>query len=331
MLDVVSELVGVHAQVMSSAELTLWARVEGLRREDVARALWEERSLVKLWAMRGTLHLAPASEHALWTAALSTYKHWRKAPWAKAFGIHDIDALNAAVGEALRGRQLTREELTAQLGSAAVADNWGAGLKPASFLGLLCFAPSDGQRVRFTSPHSWIGDRGSPPDDAVGEMLRRYVAAHGPATREDVARWWAGTTPAQTAKILDRVAERVSVEGETAWIAGGAPAEAEPAESVRLLPAFDQYVVAATKHAGRLLPDPALAKRIYRPQGWLSPVLCVDGRFEGLWRSERKGGRVLVSIEPFVKLTKRVRTEAEREAESLAAFLGGTLELAWQQ
>jgi Winged helix DNA-binding domain len=57
MLDAVAELAGVHAQLMTSAELTLWARVEGLEPDAVRRALWEERTLVKTWAMRGTLHL----------------------------------------------------------------------------------------------------------------------------------------------------------------------------------------------------------------------------------------------------------------------------------
>lgn len=72
MLGVVSELCGLHAQVMSSTELSLWARVEGLRSGAVKKALWTDRSLVRMWAMRGTLHLLPASEHALWQAALST-------------------------------------------------------------------------------------------------------------------------------------------------------------------------------------------------------------------------------------------------------------------
>ena len=67
MLDVVAEIAGVHVQVMSSAELTLAARVEGLGPDDVRCALWQERSLVKTWAMRGTLHLLPSAKR--WTAA----------------------------------------------------------------------------------------------------------------------------------------------------------------------------------------------------------------------------------------------------------------------
>ena len=123
------------------------------------------------------------------------------------------------------------------------------------------------------------------------------------------------------------MAERVEIEGETAWAVD--TDAANPVDSVRLLPAFDQYVIAATRHAERLLPDPALKPRVYRNQGWITPVLAVGGRFDGVWRHERKGRRVVVEIEPFAKLTKRVRAEAAEEAERLAGFLGGELALRW--
>jgi hypothetical protein len=98
---------------------------------------------------------------------------------------------------------------------------------------------------------------------------------------------------------------------------------------VRLLPAFDQYVITATLQAERLMPGP-FKDRVYRPQGWLSPVLLVGGRMDGTWRQERKGRRLLVTIEPFAgPLPARARRAAEAEAERLAAFAGGELELTW--
>src|SRR5918997_1714244 len=87
MLDVTAQIGGLHAQVMSSAELTLHARVEGLERDAVASALWEERTLVKLWAMRGTLPPLPAAELDTWLGALGTYDHYLKNAWLKGFGI----------------------------------------------------------------------------------------------------------------------------------------------------------------------------------------------------------------------------------------------------
>jgi len=111
MLAVASRLCGLHAQVMSSAELTVWARVEGLDRRAVQRALWEDRTLVKTWAMRGTLHLLPAAELPLWQAALSINRRYlRPALWQKYFGItiEELDCLTEAVAVALEGRVMTR-------------------------------------------------------------------------------------------------------------------------------------------------------------------------------------------------------------------------------
>jgi hypothetical protein len=103
-------------------------------------------------------------------------------------------------------------------------------------------------------------------------------------------------------------------------------AASEPPRAVRLLPAFDQYVIAATRQPG-LLPSAEVRPRVYRSQGWISPVLCVEGRMAGVWRHERKGKRLVVELEPFRALPKWALAAAEAEAERLAAFLGGELEV----
>jgi hypothetical protein len=345
MLDVVAELAGVHAQVMSSAELTLAARVEGIGPDDVRRALWEERSLVKTWAMRGTLHLLPAAELPLWQAALSTRRGWEAGAWQRAFASREeLERLNDAVAQALEGRLLTREELAARVGeltgSPELGDklrgSWGALLKPAAALGLLCFAPNQGQQVRFTRPDTWLGGWADhDPEQALAEVTRRFLAASGPVTREDFARWWGVPSPARGGRLLERLGSevaRVEVEGTAAYaLATDLPglAEAGGSRTVRLLPAFDQYVVTATLQAERLMPGPFKA-RVYRPQGWLSPVLLVGGRMDGTWRQEAKGRRLLVTIEPFTGPPPAwARRAAEAEAERLAAFNGGELELRW--
>src|SRR5579864_3448238 len=105
--------------------------------------------------------------------------------------------------------------------------------------------------------------------------------------------------------------------------------ELPPIRSVRLLPGFDQYVIGASRHAEHLLPGD-LRHRVYRPQGWVSPVLLVNGRMEGTWRHEIRRSRVEVSIEPFVKPPVWVRRAAGQEAERLASFLGGTLRVDWK-
>jgi uncharacterized protein YcaQ len=346
MLAVTARIGGLHAQVMSSAELTLHARVEGLEREAVARALWEERSLVKLWAMRGTLHLLPAAELDTWLGALSTYDHYLKPAWLRAFEITEeqLERLVDVIGEALDGRPLTREELGATAARIAgepdladkVQGSWGPYLKPASFRGRLCFGPNDGQKVTFTRPDSWLGrsvETGEPAE-ALREVTRRHLGAFGPAARGDLARWW-GVQPARGGRMLEALgdeAAEVDVEGTPGWMlrehAEEAAAGEPPERLVRLLPGFDMWVIGAARDAAALL-DLGEKKRVYRNQGWISPVLLVNGPIDGVWKHERTGKRLTVTIEPFGKLPKWARTGAEAEAERLAAFLGGELELSW--
>ena len=337
MLDVAASVCGLHAQVMSSAELTLWARVDGLAPEAVADALWERRTLVKTWAMRGTLHLLPAREYPLWQAGLSTYEHYRKGAWLKAFGVtlEQLDELAAEVAAALRDEPLTREELAAEVARATgspeveekMLESWGAYLKPAAFQGKLCFAPSDGRRVRFTHPASWLGEAAAvEPGAALEEITRRYLSANGPATREDLGRWW-GVSPAKARRMIDALGDEVApvdVEGVSAYMLAADARDPAPAGAVRLLPAFDQWVVGASRGVPGAIPDGA-KERIYRQAGWLSPVLLVDGRMAGVWRHERKGRRLVVEVEPFERLPAASRTACEAEAERLAGFLGGEL------
>jgi hypothetical protein len=110
MLEVVADVAGLHDQVMSSAELTLATRVDDLGPGAVRHALWEERSLVKTWAMRGTLHLLPAAELPMWQAVLSTKRLWESGAWQRGFGVTvaELERLNDAVAQALEGRRADR-------------------------------------------------------------------------------------------------------------------------------------------------------------------------------------------------------------------------------
>ena len=108
---------GLHAQLMSSAELTAVGPGRRARARRGRQALWEERSLVKTWAMRGTLHLLPSAEYGLWQAALSTYRHFLKPSWSQASACRRTSSSSSMAGhpDALDGRQLTREELAAEV------------------------------------------------------------------------------------------------------------------------------------------------------------------------------------------------------------------------
>ncbi len=150
------------------------------------------------------------------------------------------------MAEALDGQLLTREELADRVGELTgskrlggkLRESWGALLKPAAALGLLCFAPSKGQQVRFTRPDTWLGGwTDHDPEQAMDEVTRRFLAASGPVTREDFARWWGIPSPARGARLLERLGEevaRVEVEGTAAYaLAADCPGWPRPAGAGR--------------------------------------------------------------------------------------------------
>ena len=201
LVDVVREHVAIQAQVMSSAELSLRARVRGLRRDDVRDALWQDRTLVKTWAMRGTLHLVAASEVPELVRGLGTRLGWQSAVWLRYFKVtkQEMVALQDAIGDLLSDEPMTRQELAdalaTKLGDPAFAErvtsSWGTFLKPAAGRGYLAFGPDRGRNVTFVHPGAWLGiDIPEPVDDGFDAVLVRHLAAFPGASKGELARWW---------------------------------------------------------------------------------------------------------------------------------------------
>lgn len=334
-VEVARRLCGVHAQVLSSADLILWARVRGHRPDALGDALWEERSLVKTWLMRGTLHLVPADDLPLYVGALDNRGEYQPV-WLRAFKVTaaQMERLIEAVGEALDGDCLTREELVEAVGprvgmtlAKRLRSGWGEFLKPAARRGALCFGPSRGQNVTFVRPDRWLGRRQTPPlrTEAQTELLRRFLAAYGPATADDFERWiganrrvkepWAalGAEVEEVAPktfVLARDRERLE--------------KARREHGVRLLPAFDPFVL--QPYSARPV-DAEVRDRVYRTAGWVSATVVETGRVVGVWEQRCQGGKVAMRVEPFEPLCESTRAAVVREAGALARHLGGELEL----
>lgn len=349
LLEVTSRLCGLHAQVMSSAELSAGRRREGGTLDDVRSALWEHRTLVKTWSMRGTLHLLTAEEMPLYVHAFRTRKGYRSAPWLKYFNITlgEVDALLEGVREALHGKCLTRQELADEVvrvtGNPALAERlrsgWGEFLKPAAFMGYLSFGPSQGQNVTFVRPDEWIGAEEWPdPDEeasqqALREVLRRFMSTYGPATLDEFARWF-GVRPADVRPAFNAVRHEmvaVDVEGYKAWALASClddmQEQPDSGPVVRLLAGFDPYMVAiSTPQRDILLPE-GTAPRVYRTAGWISPVVLVDGYVRGVWTYNRSRTALSVTVDTFEPAGTKVRRGIEAEAERLSDLLGGPMEL----
>jgi hypothetical protein len=339
LVEVTRELCGVHAQLAASAEIALWARVGGLTREDVREALEDERTLVKTWAMRGTLHLLTAEDFPLYVAVLGPQWDDPGGAWLRGFGLtkEQYIAIVEGVPRALGARPKTREQLADELGELGgeelrekLLSGWGALLKPSARRGDLAFGPNRGRNVTFVRPDRWLGgfarvDR----EEARREVVRRFLAAYGPATADDLGRWLGFRVGLK--RMLGELGEELA-EVEVERVSGSLLARDLPSlksatkpSSVRLLPAFDPYIVGFRPRS--LLVDPEHEARIFRPQAWFSPVVLVGGRAAGIWERERRGRRLEIRIEPFGPLSASVKKAIAQEADRLGEFLETPAEL----
>jgi hypothetical protein len=334
MASVVGAIGGAQAQLMSAAELQIAARVD-CTVADVRQALWQEKTLVKTWLMRGTLHLTRADDLPLYTAAMG--KRWIhvRPSWLKFMEVTEKELWSIVdeIGAAVNGTPMTREELTTVVGkgkSARVREllksGWGGMLKPAARNGQLCFGPNRGQSVTFVSPQRWLPRwREVDPEEAIVEMARRYLRAYGPATKSDFARWW-GAWPGVANAAWSGLAKElvpVSVEGVRGEILAGdldALQNAKIGHSVQLLPLFDPYLMGyATR--GHLF-DAVYAPRVSRTAGWISAVVLVGGRVVATWTHAVRDSTLHISIEPFQKLAPNVMPEVRHCAAALARAMG---------
>lgn len=336
---------GIQAQVLSAAELALCARIDGLSREDIHSALWQDHTLVKTWAMRGTLHLLSASELPLVVAARSLNETRSWANYFASYGLTSAqyDAFLSAVPQVLNDGPMTREQLATaiaqqtglpQLRELILSTGWGSPLKPSAFRGDLCFGPSQGQNVTFVNPRTWISDWSSiDPTLALQNIVRLYLQVYGPAVPEDFARWWSGGTGlVLTRKIFLAMAadlEEVDVEGWRAFALRATlePMQnLEPADTVILLPLFDGYTFALGREVEPLVPT-AYKSLVFRPQGWISAVVLVNGYVQGVWEYKTQRSQTIVKIRLFTSPTTSIRKGIEAEAGRLGAFLNTSVDL----
>jgi hypothetical protein len=335
-------MAGAHAQVMSAAEVSLALRVTGATRADVAAALWEERSLVKTFGPRGTVHVLAAADLPWWLAALGSVP----ASGGHTDGVRltaaETDAVVAALDEALRADDRTTAELDVRIAEAcgpwAAAETmpafggfwprWRQALGVAAVRGVLCFGRNRGQRVSYASPSRWLPELTLPdPAEAQLMLLRAYLAAYGPATPAHLARWLA--TPESWTRALFARADLDEVElaGAPAWVwAGDTAFEAPEPPAVRLLPLFDSFQVGAQPR-GLLFPGRAAERALARSQAGNYPVLLLDGVVGGVWHQRRSGKRVAITVEPLGRLTRGRRAALEVEVERLGEILAARPEL----
>ena len=340
LLDVVREHVGIQAQVMSLAELQLNARLDGLRPDDVRDALWTHRSLVKTWAMRGTLHLIASDDLPSFVAAAPTRRVATTDAWLKYFEVtkDELDTIFRTVDATLDGEPRTRAELIDAVANATgrpdlaakLRSGWGSFLKPSAGRGTLVFGPDRGRNVTFVDPEDWLEKpirprRADRPDsdEALARLVERFLRLFPGADLPGIGRWWGSRyTMRKAVEAAGLELVNIDVEG-TAGLALRSDVKdlsaRKPFTGVRLLPGFDAYVNDLPRRIDALMPVDRHAD-VHRVAGWVSPVVIVDGRVAGTWElaSGKRGG---ISVQPFGRWRGGARKELATEADRIAAFL----------
>jgi len=344
-------MTGAQAQLLSAAEMSLGMRVHDLKRKDIEDVI-NKRKLVKSNCMRRTLFLVPAKHLATFVRG-SARRAQKEINWALKKGVPErtIDKVIDATLNVL-DEPLTRPEIAERVSRALGVQKkdvhgggWGSNRKlaavpvghlnyPIVYLlhvvaarGVICYGDYQDNEPTFVRADAWIPKwKDLTQEDAEGKLLRKYLQAYGPATEADYAIW-CGISQTEAREIWSREAASLTtviVEGRSATILRKDLDELTNASfeypHVRLLPYFDVYLLG---HKDRQhIVDKKHQPKVFRPQGWISPVVLVDGRVAGIWKHTQEKDRLLVSVDKFASISNNIKAAIREEAQDLGRFFG---------
>lgn len=331
-VQVVRDLIGVQAQDMPAARLAVRARTVGVSAADIIRGHNEDRALVRIWAMRGTLHMVAADDVGWLVGLFGPVFAAADQRRRNQLGLDDellAEAVPAVRDIVAQHGPLTRADLVQRLNARGISlDLHTQGpahlIGYAAMTGLICRGPDvEKGEPTYVLIEGWAGtQRRLEGDEALAELARRYVASRGPVNPADFKRW--SGLPARQARLgFDLVAgelTEVEAAGDTAFVVSdtiGSRPRKQPA--VELLGMFDEYLLS---YANRdLVLDPRFANRI-QSGGFIKSAVLLDGRVVGTWSQKRTPKQLNVTVEPFAHVTA-----VEPQIEAVARDIGRFLEL----
>ncbi len=321
--DVVGRIAAVQAQDARASLLAVRVRSDGLTAADVDRCLTDERSLVVDWLNRGTLHLVRAEDHA-WLHALTAPR--MATGNARRLAQEGVSADDAERGVTLLARELaehgprTRAQLRAALEAARVPVAGQALvhlLVAASLRGICLRGPVvDGERA-FVRAADWLGARPAVDrETALGELARRYLLGHGPATERDLA-YWSGLPVGDARAGLRRAGAVPMTAGSDLLVLPGSADAPDRVPPPLLLGMFDPLLHGWASRAPVLGPHDSTG--VVTSNGMFRATALVRGRAVATW--SLASGRLVLTTLPGESLGPRVAAALDREAVDVGRFL----------
>ena len=339
---VVSRLGALQAQFDSATELAVRTRRTASRTGEVADALADGR-IIKAFAFRGAAHLMTPQDAGVYLALRATSRMWELPSWQSYYGLTPTDwpALREAVREALADGPMTRDELGAaitahprfrHLGFAFEAENRTM-LKPFAWQGDMGFGPPRNGRPTFQrldrNPR-WAGIPGL--EEAGKRAIEAYFRAYGPATQQNVQHWIGDGLGVGRKRIQTWIGDfgrrlaMIDIDGEPAYVLREDLDElaAMPATtSVRLLPAFDQWVMGPGTADTHIVP-PARRSLVSRQAN----IVLVGGVVSGTWSLTQDQVTLALFAELEPALEDALATEVARLATILERPLQASVQVA---
>ena len=328
--EIAREIGGAQAQDVYAGPLTFRSRSRALTAADITRARTEERSLLRSWVMRMTIHLIPTDDAGWWLPLFEPAIERWSARRLEQLGLPGAERRRAlaviARGLADDG-PMTRTEARARVSEAGIELTQQTGMHvvlSAVVSGIACLGPDRGKTTCLIRREDWLGklprfDR----DAALAELARRYVRAFAPATDRDFA-YWAGLPLRDVRAGLESIAkeiEEVRVGGETMLVPRrGLPRSPAPGQ-VRMLGNFDTYLL-GWKDRGFAVSNERAGHVKEGGGGWIRPVIVRDGEVVGGWRSRRESDRLQITLNLDEEMRAEIGDAIDAEIADIARFEG---------
>jgi DNA glycosylase AlkZ-like len=343
---VVSDICGLHAQAARSPYLALWSRVEGFEDQLLDNALFEAKSLVKTWVMRGTLHVIPSTELPVYNRSLRRmwFEHhgrYMRAPeWPPLE--QRRNQIYPKILQALTTKPLKRKDLNDKVRSLLkdsslpyerLFSGWGGILKETAYEGLTVHAEPCERESCIAKLSQWLPSielSSIGEEEAQKRLLIKYLRGYGPATQQDFSLW-SGLMAGDAKRAIENASstiEQIEVEDMKGqfWILKEDiktldsidPTERAPA---RLLPKFDSILL-GHKDRARIIKDQH-KKLVFKPKvGDIAATVLIDGQIAGTWKHTKKGRALVVWIKPFGKIAQDDMAEVKQQARELSQYMG---------
>lgn len=327
----IERLAALQAQWSPSPYIALWSRLKGFRREKLWSAI-ERHKVIRARLMRGTLHLVSARDFYAYAVATQDLQRgaWNRLQVGRGVDPKKVAALAIAFAREPRPKEEVLEHIQGRIGGSLGGPfNWLVWRFVSAHADLVTAPPGGhweygGTDAPYVAARHWIA-RGERPSEAeaLKTLVRRCLAAFGPATLADIAKF-AGQMPPRIRPTLEGLAPKLRTfsdeAGRLLYDLPRAPRpDGELAAPVRFLPRYDELLI-SYQHRDRVIA-PAHRRAVYTKNAIVEAVVTVDGFAAGTWSLVRAKNEAVLRVSPFARLSAKDRVAVETEADALLGFL----------